>query len=435
MKIYKGHFSGLIAVLFMVSCQGLRMPQSPLLVTFERKSGRIVYVGTDSNIYTMNQAGQDVFMITEQSGVGDDIADSVAYFYPAWAPDGRKLAFVGYQRGSGTPLEASLYTAKYDGTELAKVFSEPGKHPFYVYWLPSSKEISFLSDTEGDNRFVMDIVSVDGEDSQEIGRGIPFYWAWSPDSNALISHRSKSTGADRGGDSLSLVRVGETVVDTSLNIRPSLFQSPVYSPDGKYFVAGIQSRTGRGSLMLANETGDWQEVLAEFDGQAAFDWSPDGNRLAYITGKPTVYGMVGELILIELSDIDNPVVSDTNAGGVIAFFWDHSGRKVAYFALGEADGSEGASQDFTLVLSVLDVESGESLVLTKMRPTDAFMTQVVPHFDQYQRSSTIWSPNNRYLVINSITDDSRPGIFVIDATGNLEPRLANYGVMPFWSNK
>ena len=145
--------------------------------------------------------------------------------------------------------------------------------------------------------------------------------------------------------------------------------------------------------------------------------------------------MVGELILIELSDIDNPVVSDTNAGGVIAFFWDHSGRKVAYFALGEADGSEGASQDFTLVLSVLDVESGESLVLTKMRPTDAFMTQVVPHFDQYQRSSTIWSPNNRYLVINSITDDNRPGIFVIDATGNLEPRLANYGVMPFWSNK
>ena len=145
--------------------------------------------------------------------------------------------------------------------------------------------------------------------------------------------------------------------------------------------------------------------------------------------------MVGELTLIDLTDIDNPVVSDTNASGVIAFFWDNSGEKLAYFSISETGITDGVTQEFGLELSVLDVESGEIMNLTSLRPTDAFMTQIVPHFDQYQRSSTIWSPNDRYLVINSITEDNRPGIFVIDATGNIQPRLTNYGVMPFWSRK
>ena len=111
------------------------------------------------------------------------------------------------------------------------------------------------------------------------------------------------------------------------------------------------------------------------------------------------------------------------------------GDKLAYFSIGSTGNSDGVTQEFTLDLSVLEVDSGDIISLTSLRPTDAFMTQIVPHFDQYQRSSTIWSPNDRYLVINSITEDSGPGIFVIDATGNLQPRLANYGVMPFWSRE
>ena len=50
--------------LSLVACQGFRIPQSPLLGTLERKSGRIAFVGMDGNIYTMNQAGHDVTSIT-----------------------------------------------------------------------------------------------------------------------------------------------------------------------------------------------------------------------------------------------------------------------------------------------------------------------------------------------------------------------------------
>ena len=435
MKIFVRHIVMSVVVSFVVGCQSFQMPQSPLLATFERKTGHIVYVGLDNNIYTMNQAGQDIVMITDQSVPGNNISDDITYFYPAWSPNGEQLAFVGYRRANDRSVEVSLYTARYDGKEFSRVFSEPGKQPFYVYWLPDSGDISLLSGAAGDDRFVMDIVSVDGSASQEISRGIPFYWAWAPDGDALIAHKSSRPGAETGSTSLSLVQVGDKVIDTSLNIRPSLFQSPVFSPDGKYFVAGIQNSAGGGKLVLVEEPGDRRNILDDIEGQAAFDWSPDGDRIAYMSGSPTVYGMVGELTLIDLTDIENPLVSDTNASGVIAFFWDNSGDKLAYFSIGEAKNSDGITQEFVLELSVLDVDSGEIMRLTGLRPTDAFMTQIVPHFDQYQRSSTIWSPNDRYLVINSMTEDNRPGIFVIDASGNFQPRLANYGVMPFWSRK
>ena len=83
MKIYIKHIVIGVVAMFVAGCQGLQMPQSPLLATFERKTGHIVYVGIDSNIYTMNQAGQDVVMITDQSVLESEISDDTSYFYPA----------------------------------------------------------------------------------------------------------------------------------------------------------------------------------------------------------------------------------------------------------------------------------------------------------------------------------------------------------------
>ena len=434
MQLTRLLFLAAMSALALISCEGLRMPQSPLLGALERKSGRIVFVGLDGNIYTMNQAGRDVAAVTEDAAV-EDANRNTSYYYPTWAPDGRRLAFVGYRHKQGQRPEASLYTARYDGSDLTIVFSDPDKDPFYLYWLPSGEEVSFLSATARGSQLNLEMVSATGGTSLEIGSGRPFYWAWAPNSETLVTHTGGASQQARDSGRLSVVRIEPEVVESQLGFQPSFFQSPVYSPDGNYFVAAIEGSRGTNSLLLATGSGDGERVLAEFAGQIAFDWSPRGNRLAYVSGAPTPFGLVGPLALIELDDITNPQEYETDASEVMAFFWSPGGRKLAYFEPQLTNDLDGGGRTLMLALSVFDVRSGESLLLGSFRPPEILLTQIFPYFDQYQRSATIWSPDGRYLVVNALLEDDRPGIFVVDASSSLEPRLINHGLMPFWSWK
>ena len=68
-----------------------------------------------------------------------------------------------------------------------------------------------------------------------------------------------------------MVSIGTGVIESRLEFQPSFFQSPVYSPDGKYFLAAIENGPGMSSFLLASSAGAGERVLADFDGQAAFD--------------------------------------------------------------------------------------------------------------------------------------------------------------------
>jgi hypothetical protein len=57
----------------------------------------------------------------------------------------------------------------------------------------------------------------------------------------------------------------------------------------------------------------------------------------------------------------------------------------------------------------------------------------VPFYDQYLRSSTIWSPDGRRIVVDSIDQDGSAGIYVISADEPSPPRRVADGVLPFWS--
>ena len=82
---------------------------------------------------------------------------------------------------------------------------------------------------------------------------------------------------------------------------------------------------------------------------------------------------------------------------------------------------------------MLEVISGNVVLLGAFQSPEVMLTQIFPHFDQYQRSSTIWSPDGNYLVINALTEDEEPGIFVVNADGHFAPRLITEGVIPSWS--
>jgi hypothetical protein len=94
---------------------------------------------------------------------------------------------------------------------------------------------------------------------------------------------------------------------------------------------------------------------------------------------------------------------------------------------------EEGEQILLLELSVLSVRTGDLQYVTSFRPTRAFLRQILPFYDQYQRSSTIWSPDNSTVVINAETKDARPGIFTVPILGNGKPRMIAFGIFPQWS--
>ena len=58
---------------------------------------------------------------------------------------------------------------------------------------------------------------------------------------------------------------------------------------------------------------------------------------------------------------------------------------------------------------------------------------MLPYFDQYHQSATIWSPDNNNLVLSFMGQSGAPGIAVVAASGKLEPRMLAQGYLAFWS--
>jgi hypothetical protein len=81
-----------------------------------------------------------------------------------------------------------------------------------------------------------------------------------------------------------------------------------------------------------------------------------------------------------------------------------------------------------------DVTSGKTWVIARFPPSRGFFS-VLPFFDQYQRSSTMWSPDSRFIGFTALAADGSAGLFVARADGVIKPRYLAPGDYAFWSWK
>jgi Tol biopolymer transport system component len=124
----------------------------------------------------------------------------------------------------------------------------------------------------------------------------------------------------------------------------------------------------------------------------------------------------------------------------MAYFWSPDSRKIAYFIPqinipSEQQVSLNTQEaQFTLGLHILDVQTGSSQRLIEFTPTEDFLN-ILPFFDQYQRSATVWSPDSNNLVISAVDLDGEQGIYAIENSENSEARRLASGSLAFWSWK
>jgi len=397
-------------------------------------------VGTDGNIYTIDQNAGNRSAITQDAGEG-----GLVYSDPIWSPDSNRLSYIGVSGRAST-----VFTADPNGSNPIQVYTSREYTPFYFYWSPDSQYVSFLSGTLTDSDLSLQIVPARGGETRILDTGQPYYWDWSPDSQTIFIHTGGAFESNPDARLATLSPEPGKPIEP-LDLRPTSFQAPAWSPGGDKLLLAIDSQEAEGTLAIVSPGGELLQELDVLNGPTAFAWSPDGSRVAWLYSRSGAQGLLRGLKVVEPGPAQEAiVVADEN---VVAFFWSPDSNKIAYIlpslpsdrspdteTIGRKSGLRTIGQrrqpdlQISLRIKVYDLESGDNLEVIQFVPSEDFLN-ILPFFDQFHRSSRLWSPDRNHLVISAIDERGDPGIFVIDAAGGEESIRIASGVMAYWSWK
>jgi TolB protein len=132
--------------------------------------------------------------------------------------------------------------------------------------------------------------------------------------------------------------------------------------------------------------------------------------------------------------------------GVLAFFWSPNSERIAYITLANTPGSFNAfdsksawlktlaqGQIPRLVWSVFDVRTEETRRYGAFVPTRE-MIYLLSFYDQFAQSHRLWSPNSTHLVYGEVSPDGQSFVSILDTTRAVSvPLNIADGVIGIWS--
>ena len=157
----------------------------------------------------------------------------VGHLYPAWAPDGTKIAFVRWD------LELDLrelYVMDADGGNLTRLLNAPDDDVFVPAWSP-------------DGRFIV--------------------YDFTPQGQQGSIHVIRADGSD----------------ERRLTTHPTNDTSPAWSPDGRHILF-TSIRDGDDDIWIMEADGTDERNLTDTEDQdRSPDWSPDGSRILFYSDR------------------------------------------------------------------------------------------------------------------------------------------------------
>ena len=213
---------------------------------------------------------------------------SVPYVDHVWggidlSPDGSEVAFSWNRSGT-----FEVYSTLLDGERIFQM-TDAKERSVWPRWSPDAKQIAFLRDRGGDERFDIWIVDRDGEHERNLTNepGVMHRdIAWSPDGTKL------AYAADAGGMGKAFAI---HVIDAKTGVKRILTETdrdafqPRWSPDGTlllFWSRRDEARTNADLFVVASLGGEITrlETRGGRDGESTEGrWSPDGTRISFTT--------------------------------------------------------------------------------------------------------------------------------------------------------
>jgi len=426
--------SFLLVCIFVAAMAGYTYLSPAIAATVNR----IAYVDNDGNIQIVDARGEHrVALTTDASATGPR-----AYLFPTWAPDSRRVAFVGVG-GESNAREVALYSEPAVGGKPATVFKSTTQAPFYLYWSPDSQWIGFLAGANDELALMLGRGDA-AVDARELETGLPLYWAWSSDSRTMLVHVGGSA-RDAQDARLALRQRDSAGPAQALKPAPADFQAPHYSPDGSTLLFAATSSTADDALYLADAQGGNVRSIAAYRGSIAFAWSPDGKKIAsLVTPEDAGLPFYGPVWVSDADGSNRKQVTEQ----ALAFYWSPDSRQIAFLTPALQSQGQGCidcgnsrapavpqlqgQNELRVNWRLVSLADGHTRTLATFARTRDFFS-LLPNFDQYARSLTFWSPDSQHFVYTQSEGSDTGSVWVADVAANAEPRRVGDGTFAAWS--
>ena len=352
--------------------------------------------------------------------------------WPVWSPDGAMVVYSAYPAAGSNGHGAFRVISRPPGEPATAIYTnEPGTDaiaqntPHYLMWSPDSQKVAFIAQTldAGMSLMVADVHRGASRRAlpQRLLDGAPLYFCWSLDSEYILVHTRELHYLIKLSDpepaQVPVVSLG--------------YQAPSVSQhDGRIAMCGEMSDTVQGIIVATIQSG--AEVVGEVEGSVALAWRPWRSQIAVASGLNRSSGYYDRLSLL---DADTTAERELIEDPMLCFFWSPDGNKIAYITPSEdAEGS--------VCWAVLNVETGNVRYLADFLPSQEQLTMFM-FFDQYTQSHNLWSPDSDQFLFAGVLglmetrgplpDRLASSIYIADATGNEEPELIGPGAIGVWS--
>lgn len=304
-----------------------------------------------------------------------------------WAPDGRLAVWTEVDASAGAAVIAM-------GNTEGQRRIDGGTVPFFYAWSPAGDHVAYLGNSPDGNGVAMGLVDVAAGTARLVDQGAPYYLDWAPDGSRLAIHV----------DSTFLGFVDLEGNRTPLPGVAGLFQAPQFLADGRLLVATGGDLRG---VALSGDSGE-PVVIAPISGGTFFSASADGDMLAYTdTANAPILGS------LSVVPIDGGEPESVDDDGVVAFEWSPSGQKLLFMTVNP----EGTA----LIPQVW--EGGSVEVYEELLPTQEMISSYLPFWDQYSRVLTLWAPDGASFVL-PVDGENGGSIVVYDVAGGGTTRVS-----------